>query len=256
MMDVGDSMRWYQRSGCLLLLTACMAVSQCRAEENPVSLNFVIGPAGSGGAKMPANKVADAANVVVWLTPLDRSATEASLPAEPRKQPQIVQRHKTFEPHVLVVPVGTKVLFPNQDPFFHNIFSLYDGKRFDLGLYEAGSARAVLFDRRGVSFLFCNIHAEMSAVVVAVDTPYFGLSDHAGNVIIRNVPSGRYELNVWYERSLPGQLRELNKVVTISDASRNLGVIHIDENPDFTVAHKNKYGQDYVPPPQSDYDHP
>jgi hypothetical protein len=153
------------------------------------------------------------------------------------------------------LPVGTKVQFPNQDPFFHNIFSLYDGKRFDLGLYEAGSARSVLFDRRGVSFLFCNIHAEMSAVVVAVDTPYFGLSDHAGNVTIRNVPSGRYELNVWYERSFPEQLRELNRVVTISDASRNLGVIHIVENPDFTAAHKNKYGQDYVPPPKSDYDH-
>jgi plastocyanin len=256
MMHVGDAMRWWcRRSGWLLLLTACMAMSQCRAEETPVSLNFVIGPAASGNAKAPANKVADAANVVVWLTPTERSAAEAALPTELRKQPQIVQRHKTFEPHVLVVPVGTKVQFPNQDPFFHNIFSLYDGKRFDLGLYEAGSARSVLFDRRGVSFLFCNIHAEMSAVVVAVDTPYFGLSDHAGNVTIRNVPSGRYELNVWYERSFPEQLRELNRVVTILDASRNLGVIRIVENPDFTAAHKNKYGQDYVPPPKSDYDH-
>jgi plastocyanin len=255
MMHVGNAMSWRcRRFGWLLLLTACMAAPRCRAEETAVSLNFVIGPGASGGVKTPSNKVADAANVVVWLTPLDRSAAEVSFPAELRKQPQIVQRHKTFEPHVLVVPVGTKVQFPNDDPFFHNIFSLYDGKRFDLGLYEAGSARSVLFDRRGVSFLFCNIHAEMSAVVVAVDTPYFGLSDHAGNVTIRNVPSGRYELNVWYERSFPEQLRELSKVVTISEASRSLGVIHIVENPDFTAAHKNKYGQDYVPPPKSDYD--
>src|ERR1700757_152359 len=108
MMYVGDAMSWWcRRSGWLLLLTAGMAMSQCRAEETPVSLNFVIGPATSGNAKVPANKVADAANVVVWLTPVERGAAEAALPPELRKQPQIVHRHKPFEPHVLVVPVGT-----------------------------------------------------------------------------------------------------------------------------------------------------
>jgi len=65
---------------------------------------------------------------------------------------------------VLVVPVGSVVDFPNHDPFFHNVFSLFDGKRFDLGLYEAGATNSVRFDRLGVSFLFCNIHPEMSAV--------------------------------------------------------------------------------------------
>ncbi|MGA2418985.1 MAG: hypothetical protein ABSG69_02790 [Candidatus Acidiferrum sp.] len=248
--------RWCQRSGWLVFLSACIAVSQGRAEESPVTLSFEIGPATAGGAKTPANRVTDASNVVVWLTPLDRSATDSSLSATEKKQPQIVQYHKTFIPHVLVVHVGTLVRFPNKDPFFHNIFSLYDGKRFDLGLYEAGSARSVLFDRRGVSFLFCNIHAEMSAVVVAVDTPYFGLSDRAGKVVIPNVPNGRYELNVWYERSLPERLLDLNKLVTISDASRNLGVMHVVENPEFTASHKNKYGQEYVPPPKTEYDHP
>jgi hypothetical protein len=74
--------------------------------------------------------------------------------------------------------------------------------------------------------------------------------------VIRNVPNGRYQLNVWYERSLPGQLKELNRVATISDSARTLGVIHIVENPDFTSTHKNKYGLDYVPPPKTDYDHP
>ena len=68
---------------------------------------------------------------------------------------------------MLVVPVGSVVAFPNRDPFFHNVFSLFEGKRFDLGLYEAGSTRDVLFDKPGVSYIFCNIHAEMSAVVIA-----------------------------------------------------------------------------------------
>ncbi len=123
----------------------------------------------------------DASNVAVWLTPLDRVDGDTVKNAAGEKTPQLVQRHKTFEPHVLIVPVGTRVEFPNKDPFFHNIFSLFDGKRFDLGLYEAGTTRTVLFDRAGVSFLFCNIHAEMSAVVLSVDTPYFGLTDRSGN---------------------------------------------------------------------------
>ena len=76
-----------------------------------------------------------------------------------------------FTPHILVVPVGSVVRFPNADPFFHNVFSLFDGKRFDLGLYEAGSTKEVTFSREGLSYIFCNIHPEMSAVVISLSTP-------------------------------------------------------------------------------------
>ena len=194
--------------------------------------------------------------MAVWLVPLDHSEINVSGAGFKGKPPRIAQRNKTFEPHVLIVPVGTVVEFPNKDPFFHNIFSLYDGRRFDLGLYEAGSKRTVTFDRPGVSFLFCNIHAEMSAVIIAVETPYFGLSDRSGHVIISNVPDGRYQMNVWYERSLPEALDGLTRTVTISNSTRSLGQIHVLENPNFTPSHKNKYGLDYVPPPNPDYDHP
>lgn len=102
--------------------------------------------------------------------------------------PRLVQRNKSFEPHVLVVPVGSVVEFPNQDPFFHNVFSLFEGKRFDLGLYEAGTTRNVVFDKPGISYIFCNIHSEMSAVVIAVGSPYYGISDQRGRVSIPNVP--------------------------------------------------------------------
>lgn len=243
---------------CAGLLTAGILTAQCRAQESSVSLNVVILRAGPTNAKTPANKssLPDASNVAVWLTPLDQNDANPLRRALADKPPQLIQRHKRFEPHVLIVPVGTSVEFPNKDPFFHNIFSLFNGKRFDLGLYEAGTTRTILFDRPGVSFLFCNIHAEMSAVVVSVDTPYFGLSDRSGNINIGNLPDGRYRMNVWFERASPDSLKKLSRIVMIPDSGRSLGTIRIEENPNFTLAHKNKYGLDYVPPPTSDYDHP
>ncbi|MGC2291181.1 MAG: hypothetical protein WA450_04540 [Candidatus Acidiferrales bacterium] len=154
-------------------------------------MDVVITRAAIKSTKTSKGASPDESNVAVWLVPLDRTAVNPSIWANKGKPPRLVQRNKTFEPHVLIVPIGTVVEFPNKDPFFHNIFSLYDGRRFDLGLYESGSKRTVTFDRPGVSFLFCNIHAEMSAVIVAVETPYFGLSDRSGRVIIPNVPDGR-----------------------------------------------------------------
>jgi plastocyanin len=241
----------------LVVLVACVHGAQVRAQEPTVTAEVIVARAGTKNlSKTLANKINDASNAAVWLILLD--GKEATFPASSKTQnlPQLLQRNKSFEPHVLIVPVGTMVEFPNQDPFFHNIFSLYDGRRFDLGLYEAGTKRAIRFDRAGVSFLFCNIHSEMSAVVLSVDTHYFALSDRSGNVVIRNVPDGRYQMNVWYERSSPEQLKELTRVVTISDSSRNLGAIHLLESPNFTLAHKNKYGLDYVPPPNPNYDRP
>ena len=245
------------RLSSLVFLVGCVGAAGLPPQNKAAVADVVITRAKVGDTKSDADRVPDASNVAVWLAPLDRNnATGTVLLPLVAKPPELVQRHKTFEPHVLVVQVGTLVAFPNKDPFFHNIFSLYDGKRFDLGLYEAGTTRSVLFDRPGVSFLFCNIHAEMSAVIVAVDTPYFGLSDRSGHVIIPNLPEGRYQLNVWYERSLPEILRGLTRVVTISDATRNVGVIRVAEDSNFTPAHKNKYGLDYVPPPHADYDYP
>jgi hypothetical protein len=254
--DAGDKMRKFLRAiGSLILLAAHLGGSQIRAQQKAVSAKVAVTRAGAkDGSKVPGSKTADTSNVAVWLVPLDHMGVAVPVSSRLPSAPQLLQRNKTFEPHVLIVPLGTMVEFPNQDPFFHNIFSLYDGRRFDLGLYESGTKRSVKFDRAGVSFLFCNIHAEMSAVVVSVDTPYFALSDRNGNLTIRNVPDGRYQMHVWYERSAPEQLQELTRVVIISDTSRNLGVLHLVEMPNFTLAHKNKYGLDYVPPPNPDYD--
>jgi plastocyanin len=237
--------------GWLGVLCLCTRAAPARAQQAPVTVQVeivkrkTVPPLAAGGG------AADASNVVVWLIPLEDSGAHTTGTPPARPAPQLVQRNKSFEPHVLVVQAGAVVEFPNKDPFFHNVFSLFDGKRFDLGLYEAGSSRSVHFDRPGVSFLFCNIHPEMSAIVVAVETPYFGVSDRAGHVTISSVPDGRYQMQAWYERSLPEVLKSLGRIVTISAATRSLEAVRVVDNGDFTLAHKNKYGQDYVPPPAS-----
>ncbi len=189
--------------------------------------------------------VANASQAVVWLTPV-------GTPVDPPQQkaskiPQLIQKNKSFHPSLLVIPVGGKVEFPNHDPFFHNVFSLFEGKRFDLGLYESGTTRLVQFDKPGISFIFCNIHAQMSAVVIALTTPYYAISDAHGDLSIPNVPPGRYELQVFHSSVAPDTLRALNREITIAAGATSLGTFTLAES-DLLLAHKNKYGRDYDRP--------
>lgn len=189
-------------------------------------------------------------NVVVWLTPVPGAAPVAD-PVSPLAgaglvHPMFVQKNKSFNPHILVVPVGTVVEFPNRDPFFHNVFSLFEGKRFDLGLYEAGSSRTVEFNRVGISYIFCNIHPEMSAVVVALGTPYHAISDAQGNLAIPNVVPGRYVMHVFYESAPQDALKSLTSEINISSEAASLGVLSIPAAS--RAPHKNKYGRDYEAP--------
>jgi plastocyanin len=240
----------------LIFFGACALFGQAGLPLVTIKVEIVNPPTAKKAAGIKES--ADLSNIVIWLSPLStgEGAAPATTPAHPG--PQIAQINKSFDPHIMVIQVGTPVQFPNRDPFLHNVFSLFDGKRFDLGFYEAGSSKVVHFDRPGVSFLFCNIHPEMSGAVVAVDTPYFGMSDRNGRVTIQNVPNGRYQLGVWYERSLPDDLKVAGRTVTISDTSRSLEPVRVVENPNFTLEHKNKYGQDYIPPANAGpgYNHP
>jgi plastocyanin len=237
-------------------LGACALLAQTGLP--PVTVKVEIVDSHAEKSRVPSKQASDLSNIVIWLTPGAPESAATAASSQSRSGPQIAQTNKSFDPHVLVVQVGTAVQFPNKDPFLHNVFSLFDGKRFDLGFYEAGSSKTVHFDRSGVSFLFCNIHPEMSGAVVAVDTPYFGTSDRNGRVTINNVPDGRYQLNVWYERSLPEDLKAAGRPVIISESIRSLETIRVVENPNFTLEHKNKYGQDYVPPANTSptYKHP
>ncbi len=195
-------------------------------------------------------KVAAMPPAVVWLKPLQPLDPAA---AEPHKPYTLLQKNRSFIPHVLVVPVGSNVNFPNEDPFYHNVFSLFDGKRFDLGLYEAGSTKTVTFSREGVSYIFCNIHPEMSAVVVALATPFFATADRSGSAELHDVPAGDYELHVWAEGVPQPVLNRLTRKVHIADRQGDLGVVTIPVTPVRAGSHLNKFGQPYDQPSNSPY---
>lgn len=194
-----------------------------------------------------ARPVHDASKVVIWLTPLGTTPAPPPPPQKASQIPQLVQRDKTFHPSLLVIPAGGKVEFPNRDPFFHNVFSLFDGKRFDLGLYESGSTQFVQFDKPGISYIFCNIHAQMSAVVIAVSTPYYAISNWRGDIEIANVVPGRYEMHVFHPSVSPEELRAAEREITVSPGDTFLGRLTLSES-NFELAHKNKYGRDYDRP--------
>ena len=191
------------------------------------------------------HRLKNASNAVVWLTPLGGVVDAPK--QQPSQIPQLVQKNKSFQPSLLVIPVGGKVEFPNHDPFFHNVFSLFEGKRFDLGLYESGTTRFVQFDRPGISFIFCNIHAQMSAVVIAVATPYYAVSNDRGELTLPNVPPGRYEMQIFHSEVAPDDLRAATREITVALHETSLGTFSLAES-NVELAHKNKYGRDYDRP--------
>lgn len=189
------------------------------------------------------------APAVAWLVPL--APTPAS-PFLPDRHYTLLQKHREFKPHVLVIPVGSIVDFPNEDPFFHNVFSLFDGKRFDLGLYEAGSTKSVTFSREGVSYIFCNIHPEMSAVILTLSTSLKSIANSDGSFHIVHVPPGEYELHIWIEGISQPLLNRMVRRVHVAPDSSDLGVIEAPPVRMKPEPHTNMYGQPYdrdVKPP-------
>ena len=148
------------------------------------------------------------ANVVVWID-------GPNVPMEKAAQPVLDQRNLGFSPRVLAVRVGTVVEFPNHDRVFHNVFSFHDGKQFDLGLYPTGTVKHILFDKPGLSQLLCNIHPHMAAYIMAVDSPYFAVSDKDGAFTIRGLAPGTYTYHTWR----PGGT-ETTGTATIAPATR------------------------------------
>lgn len=220
---------------CLATLSCGIATSQAVELKGKVQLT------------RSGQRVKDASKLVVWLTPLGNTAAPPMPQQQASQIPQLIQSNKSFHPSLLVIPAGGKVEFPNQDPFFHNVFSLFDGKRFDLGLYESGTTRFVQFDKPGISFIFCNIHAQMSAVVIAVNTPYYAISDGRGDITIPDVVPGRYQMHVFHPSVSSDVLEAAEREITITARDTFLGTFSLAES-DLALSHKNKYGRDYDPP--------
>jgi len=203
------------RLGSVFLAAFSLIVSQAVATTtNPVSapafevtVQVRLYEATSGEA------LKDYSEVVAWLVPM-RTFQTASLNTNPPHY-RMMQHDKMFEPHLLVVPEGSIVEFQNRDPWFHDAFSISGNKRFDLGPNRAGRQKTVKFNRNGVAYVFCNLHPQMAAVILTVESPYFGVSDKAGHVSIRNVPPGTYVLHVWYEKASSQALKTLHRPIVL-----------------------------------------
>lgn len=176
----------------------------------------------------------DVGQAVIWL------GTRTPVPAPAPVRAEINTADKEFSPHVLVLPAGSTVTFPNHDPFNHNVFSLSEENPFDLGLYGRGETKAVRFGRPGIVRIYCNVHPQMSAIVVVRDNPYYSRPSSDGSFAIEAVPPGRYVLHAWHERA-PEMSRELAIPVRESGGLK----LQLDARGYRFKPHLNKFGRPY-----------
>jgi hypothetical protein len=154
-------------------------------------------------------------------------------------------RGKTLIPHVLAIPVGSTVEFPNDDPISHNLFSLSSASTFDLGLYRRGAGKSHKFDVPGLVNVYCNVHPTMAAVIHVMPTPYYAFADAKGNYAIGAVPPGKYKLVAWNEQ---GGQTAANVDVGAAGAA-NIALT-LDSSNYKAVSHMNKVGKPYTAPPR------
>ena len=187
----------------------------------------------AGSVRTLAPKGSVPAIPVIYAEPLDQPA--------PRQPQRVVlgQKNKTFQPRVVAVPVGSTVDFLNNDLIFHNVFSLSIPQPFDLGLYRAGETRSRTFTQPGVYRVFCNIHPQMSAIVVVAPSPFVAVVPPDGRFSL-DLPVGRYRLTTLSERAAPVSA-DVASVQGLATAPE----LQLDESAWKFIQHKNKFGQDY-----------
>ena len=219
-----------------------MAVALRAAAQLAVAVALAFPAAAQGSVagriaiqERPSEITTDLGSTVIYLLPVD----SASVPTKSMRS-SLVMTGRAFAPRLRVVPPGSRVDFPNQDPFSHNIFSTTKGAQFDLGLYPAGKSKDMLFKQPGVFPVYCNIHPRMTAFVVVAPTPWVAQAGNDGRWTIENVPAGRYVLHAWHERA-----KETEVVIVVS-AGGVAGLATTLDARGFRFAqHKNKFGTEY-----------
>jgi plastocyanin len=201
---------------------ATLAVPVARAQ---VSGKVTITEAGGKAA-------ADVGNAVVYL--------EGRGPRGNPVRVEMTLDGRTFSPRVIVVPVGSTVVFPNHDPFNHNVFSLSEPNSFDLGLYGRGEKAEHRFRRAGVVQVYCNIHPQMAGFILVRDNAYYAQPGADGTYTVENVAPGSYTLHVWHERA-----PEVTREIVVPEGGLADQDVSVDASGYRLAAHKNKYGQEY-----------
>lgn len=178
-----------RRTLAALLLLACLPV---HAEEIRGRVQLL-----AKGGKGPA-RGSDVRQAVVYYEPENATAVQSG-----GRPFEMVTRKKELSPRVLVVPKGSRVRFPNQDPILHNVFSVSAPNQFDLGLYRQGPGKEKRFESPGLVRVFCNIHHDMVAYVLVLDTPYHVSPGADGSFVLSGLPRGKGRLTVWHEQADP-----------------------------------------------------
>ncbi len=187
----------------------------------------------TGSVRTLTRSGAPPSSAIVYAEPLD---------ATPSRKPgsfTLTQKEKTFRPHILAVPIGSTVEFPNEDTIFHNVFSLSGPQPFDFGLYRAGASRSKAFAEPGEYRVFCNIHPQMTALILVVATPYVARPAPDGRFVL-DLPPGRYRLTAVSQRAA-----QVSAEVIATAGTVDAPVLTLDESSWIDARHKNKFGQDY-----------
>jgi plastocyanin len=191
---------------------------------------------GGDGRLVPAGQA------VVWIPGLGNPRD-----VRPASTPAMSSRNKRFDPRILAVPVGTPVVFPNFDKIFHNVFSLSEKNRFDLGLYRNGASKSATFENPGVVRVYCNIHPQMAAFVVVVDGAFYAATGPDGVAMLSGVPAGRHPLRAWDEKG-----GDWNGTVEVFPGRTSDATVALDTRSWRDAPHKNKHGKTYPPPGDDD----
>jgi plastocyanin len=186
-------------------------------------------------SERPGEQTTDFNSTVIYLTPKD-SAGVRTRPV----RGSIAMNGRAFVPHVRVVTPGSRVDFPNQDPFSHNIFSSSPGAVFDLGLYPAGKSKDAPFRRPGAYAVYCNIHPRMTAFVVVAPSQWYAQAGNDGRWTIDAVPAGEYTLTVWHERA-----PVVTAPITVTGTGLGGLTTALDARGYKFAEHKNKFGREY-----------
>jgi plastocyanin len=134
--------------------------------------------------------------VVIYL---EGPSSDSAVPGKPVTV-SMPQMNRRFTPDLVVVPVGSTVSFPNMDPIFHNIFSLSKPKEFDLGSYNKGESRSVVFTKPGLVYVYCHLHPNMEATIMVTPNRWYARTDPTtGQFRIPDVPPGRYTVVAWHK---------------------------------------------------------